>query len=155
MAPRDPQIATDLRICGNGDWDASQRTGSKSIMVWESTDLVHWTNQRLVKVRYHCVPGLLSSPKPGTGGEFRAHAADRPARARTEKTEPLGGTARPSSRRGTRDRGGRHALLRGSLSSCRTALLSLPVRMETAAGLRQSDLPCRLSRAKYRPAEGT
>ncbi|WP_210583666.1 family 43 glycosylhydrolase [Streptomyces sp. GESEQ-35] len=44
------RIATDLRIYGNGDWDAAQRTGSKSIMVWESTDLVHWTNQRLVKV---------------------------------------------------------------------------------------------------------
>ncbi|MFE6176760.1 family 43 glycosylhydrolase [Streptomyces sp. NPDC056464] len=44
------QIATDLRIYGNGDWDAAQRTGSKSIMVWESTDLVHWTNQRLVEV---------------------------------------------------------------------------------------------------------
>ncbi|MEU6256826.1 family 43 glycosylhydrolase [Streptomyces sp. NPDC047043] len=44
------QIATDLRIYGNGDWDAAQRTGSKSIMVWESTDLVHWTNQRLVKI---------------------------------------------------------------------------------------------------------
>ncbi|MET9505148.1 family 43 glycosylhydrolase [Streptomyces sp. NPDC006622] len=44
------QIATDLRIYGNGDWDASQRTGSKSIMVWESTDLVNWTDQRLVKV---------------------------------------------------------------------------------------------------------
>ncbi|GAA3803811.1 family 43 glycosylhydrolase [Streptomyces phyllanthi] len=44
------QIATDLRIYGNGDWDRSQRTGSKSIMVWESTDLVNWTNQRLVKV---------------------------------------------------------------------------------------------------------
>lgn len=44
------QIATDLRIYGNGDWDAAQRTGSKSVMVWESTDLVHWTNQRLVKV---------------------------------------------------------------------------------------------------------
>ncbi|MET7703782.1 family 43 glycosylhydrolase [Streptomyces sp. NPDC005485] len=44
------QIATDLRIYGNGDWDASQRTGSKSIMIWESTDLVHWTDQRLVKI---------------------------------------------------------------------------------------------------------
>jgi hypothetical protein len=44
------QIATDLRIYGNGDWDAAQRTGSKSIMVWESTDLVHWTNQRLVRI---------------------------------------------------------------------------------------------------------
>ncbi len=44
------QIATDLRIYGNGDWDGSQRRGSKSIMVWESTDLVNWTDQRLVKV---------------------------------------------------------------------------------------------------------
>lgn len=44
------QIATDLRMYGNGNWDQVQRTGSKSIMVWESTDLVHWTDQRLVKV---------------------------------------------------------------------------------------------------------
>ncbi|SER08450.1 Glycosyl hydrolases family 43 [Streptomyces sp. yr375] len=44
------QIATDLRIYGNGDWDAAQRRGSKSVMVWESTDLVHWTDQRLVRV---------------------------------------------------------------------------------------------------------
>ncbi len=43
-------IATDLRIFGNGDWDRAQRHGSKSIMVWESTDLVHWTDQRLVRV---------------------------------------------------------------------------------------------------------
>ncbi|WP_329445379.1 family 43 glycosylhydrolase [Streptomyces canus] len=44
------QIATDLRIYGNGDWDAAQRSGSKSIMIWESTDLVHWTNQRLIRI---------------------------------------------------------------------------------------------------------
>ncbi|MFE9644096.1 family 43 glycosylhydrolase [Streptomyces sp. NPDC006365] len=44
------QIATDLRIYDGNGWDASQRTGSKSIMVWESTDLVNWTDQRLVKV---------------------------------------------------------------------------------------------------------
>jgi beta-xylosidase/uncharacterized protein YjdB len=44
------QIATDLRIYGNGNWDAAQRTGSKSIMVWESTDLVNWGEGRLVKV---------------------------------------------------------------------------------------------------------
>jgi hypothetical protein len=44
------QIATDLKINGNWNWDRAQRTGSKSIMVWESTDLVNWTNQRLVKV---------------------------------------------------------------------------------------------------------
>ncbi|MEU4982376.1 family 43 glycosylhydrolase [Streptomyces sp. NPDC021969] len=45
-------IATDLRMYRNssGSWDEVQRHGSKSIMVWESTDLVHWTDQRLVKV---------------------------------------------------------------------------------------------------------
>ena len=45
-------IATDLRMYQNssGSWDYVQRHGSKSIMIWESTDLVHWTDQRLVKV---------------------------------------------------------------------------------------------------------
>ncbi|MFF7043030.1 family 43 glycosylhydrolase [Streptomyces massasporeus] len=45
-------IATDLRMYQNssGSWDQVQRHGSKSIMVWESTDLVHWTDQRLVKI---------------------------------------------------------------------------------------------------------
>jgi hypothetical protein len=44
------QIATDLRIYGNGNWDAAQRTGSRSIVVWESTDLVNWSAPRLVRV---------------------------------------------------------------------------------------------------------
>jgi beta-xylosidase len=45
-------IATDLRMYKNssGSWDHVQRHGSKSIMIWESTDLVHWTDQRLVQV---------------------------------------------------------------------------------------------------------
>jgi hypothetical protein len=43
-------IATDLKIFGNGDWDAAQRHGSKSIVVWESTDLVGWSGPRLVRV---------------------------------------------------------------------------------------------------------
>ncbi|CAM5304768.1 hypothetical protein SGLAM104S_09050 [Streptomyces glaucescens] len=45
-------IATDLRMYKNssGSWDEVQRHGSKSVMIWESTDLVHWTDQRLVKV---------------------------------------------------------------------------------------------------------
>jgi glycosyl hydrolase family 43 len=43
-------LATDLRIHGNGDWDAAQRFGSKHIEVWESTDLVHWSAQRHVRV---------------------------------------------------------------------------------------------------------
>ncbi|GAB2628415.1 family 43 glycosylhydrolase [Streptomyces capparidis] len=43
-------IATDLKMHGNGDWDAVQRHGSRSIMVWESTDLVNWSEQRSVQV---------------------------------------------------------------------------------------------------------
>lgn len=43
-------IGTDLRIYGNGDWDRAQRHGSKSIVVWESSDLVNWSPQRLVRV---------------------------------------------------------------------------------------------------------
>ena len=45
-------IATVLRMYQNssGSWDDVQRHGSKSVMIWESTDLVHWTDQRLVKV---------------------------------------------------------------------------------------------------------
>ena len=43
-------IATDLSIGGGTSWDASQRSGSKYIEVWESTDLVNWTDQRHVKV---------------------------------------------------------------------------------------------------------
>ncbi|MEV0197059.1 glycoside hydrolase family 43 protein [Nonomuraea sp. NPDC050691] len=44
------QIATDLRMHGNGNWDQVQRTGSKSIVVWESTDLVNWSVPRLARV---------------------------------------------------------------------------------------------------------
>ncbi|RZU60884.1 LamG-like jellyroll fold domain-containing protein [Zhihengliuella halotolerans] len=44
------QIATDLKVHGSWDWDGFQRHGSRSIMVWESTDLVNWTDQRLVEV---------------------------------------------------------------------------------------------------------
>ncbi|GGP77422.1 immunoglobulin-like domain-containing protein [Saccharothrix coeruleofusca] len=43
-------IATDLRMYGNGNWDLVQRKGSKHIEVWESTDLVNWSQQRHVRV---------------------------------------------------------------------------------------------------------
>lgn len=43
-------IATDLRIHGNGDWDGAQRHGSRSIVVWESEDLITWSDERLVEV---------------------------------------------------------------------------------------------------------
>lgn len=43
-------IATDLSIGRNGDWDRSQRTGSRYLEVWESTDLKNWSEQRHVLV---------------------------------------------------------------------------------------------------------
>jgi beta-xylosidase len=43
-------LATDLKINGGRGWDAAQRTGSRSIMIWESTDLAHWSRQRSVQV---------------------------------------------------------------------------------------------------------
>jgi len=43
-------IATDLRIHNGNGWGAAQFSGSKSIMIWESTDLVNWSEQRMVKV---------------------------------------------------------------------------------------------------------
>ncbi|MER7243343.1 glycoside hydrolase family 43 protein [Kribbella sp. NPDC000426] len=43
-------IATDLRLFASLDWDRHQRWGSRSIMVWDSADLVNWGQGRLVQV---------------------------------------------------------------------------------------------------------
>ena len=49
---RDPQtgtvylIATDLRIEAGRGWEDAQENGSRSIIVWETEDLVHWTKER-------------------------------------------------------------------------------------------------------------
>ncbi|TCO45786.1 glycosyl hydrolase family 43 [Kribbella antiqua] len=43
-------VATDLRIYASRDWERHQRRGSRSIMVWESEDLVNWGDGRLVEV---------------------------------------------------------------------------------------------------------
>lgn len=43
-------VATDLRIHGDWDWDRAVRHGSHSLMVWESDDLVNWSDQREVEV---------------------------------------------------------------------------------------------------------
>jgi hypothetical protein len=42
-------IGTDLDIAKT-TWDLSQRNGSRAIFVWESTDLVTWSGERLVEV---------------------------------------------------------------------------------------------------------
>ncbi|WP_051197096.1 family 43 glycosylhydrolase [Jonesia quinghaiensis] len=43
-------IATDLSIGGGTSWDASQRTGSRHVEIWESSDLINWSEQRHVEV---------------------------------------------------------------------------------------------------------
>lgn len=43
-------LATDLSINLNGDWGRAQTAGSKSLVIWDSTDLVHWSPPRLVQV---------------------------------------------------------------------------------------------------------
>jgi len=43
-------IATDLSINLSRDWRRAVRAGSKSIVIWDSTNLVHWSEPRLVKV---------------------------------------------------------------------------------------------------------
>ncbi len=43
-------IATDLSIGRDGDWGRAQTQGSKYIEIWESHDLVTWSDQRHVKI---------------------------------------------------------------------------------------------------------
>jgi len=43
-------IATDLSINLNKDWKRAVQAGSRSIVVWESVDLVKWSQPRLVTV---------------------------------------------------------------------------------------------------------
>jgi sucrose-6-phosphate hydrolase SacC (GH32 family) len=43
-------IATDLNIHLNHDWTRAVRSASKSILIWESKDLVNWSEPRLVQV---------------------------------------------------------------------------------------------------------
>jgi hypothetical protein len=43
-------IATDLSIALNPDWKRAVTNASKSIVIWESNDLVKWSEPRLVKV---------------------------------------------------------------------------------------------------------
>lgn len=43
-------IATDLSIYYRKDWGEVQRSGSQCVMIWESTDIVNWSEQRMVKI---------------------------------------------------------------------------------------------------------
>lgn len=43
-------IATDLCIARNSDWTRAKHHGSRSLVIWESSDLVDWTKPRLAVV---------------------------------------------------------------------------------------------------------
>lgn len=43
-------IATDLRIESGCGWGLAQNEGSRDLIVWESTDLVNWSEERAVTV---------------------------------------------------------------------------------------------------------
>ncbi|HXE54712.1 MAG TPA: glycoside hydrolase family 43 protein [Tepidisphaeraceae bacterium] len=43
-------IATDLSVNRNRNWKRNTRAGSRSLVIWESTDLVHWSPPRLARV---------------------------------------------------------------------------------------------------------
>lgn len=58
-------IATDLQIAAGGEdvWGQAQRNGSQAIMVWESEDLVNWTDQRMVTVSDKIQAGCTWAPE--------------------------------------------------------------------------------------------
>ncbi len=63
-------LATDLKTYREGqgpDFARAQQTGSRSLMIWESTDLVNWSDQRMVEV---------SSPYAGNTWAPEAHYVD-------------------------------------------------------------------------------
>ncbi len=43
-------LATDLRVHADQDWDRASDAGSRSVVVWDSPDLVHWDRPRLVEL---------------------------------------------------------------------------------------------------------
>lgn len=67
-------VATDLSIAlANWNWSAVQRSGSQALMVWESDDLVNWTNQRMAVVSAKIEAGCTWAPEvfyDDTTGEY-------------------------------------------------------------------------------------
>lgn len=43
-------VATDLKIGDNNDWVRAVKSGSHAIMIWESRDLIQWSEQRMIEV---------------------------------------------------------------------------------------------------------
>ncbi|KAG6361418.1 hypothetical protein INS49_009645 [Diaporthe citri] len=71
-------VGTDLDI-GKTSWDAAQRTGSRGIFVWESTDLINWKNERLVQVEDKTA-GMVWAPEAlwdANKGQYLVHWASK------------------------------------------------------------------------------
>ncbi|KAF2246223.1 glycoside hydrolase family 43 protein [Trematosphaeria pertusa] len=71
-------IGTDLNI-GKTTWDAAQRQGSRGIFVWESTDLINWTGERLVQVE-DATAGMVWAPDAiwdAQKGQYLVHWASK------------------------------------------------------------------------------
>lgn len=56
-------IATDLQIAAGEGWTAAQERGSQAIMVWESNDLVNWTDQRMATISAGINAGCTWAPE--------------------------------------------------------------------------------------------
>ncbi|ACZ21380.1 hypothetical protein Sked_14440 [Sanguibacter keddieii DSM 10542] len=81
-------VATDLRAHTDGAWERSTRRGSRSIVVWESVDLVTWSPGRLVEVAppeagNTWAPKVFRSPADDTWLVFWASALYAPGDDRT------------------------------------------------------------------------
>ena len=75
-------IATDLKINGGNGWGAAQTNGSQSLMVWESTDLVNWSDQRMVEVSADIEAGCTWAPEAAYDpltGEYVVYWASKTA----------------------------------------------------------------------------
>ncbi|KAF2197139.1 hypothetical protein GQ43DRAFT_444501 [Delitschia confertaspora ATCC 74209] len=71
-------ISTDLNI-GKTTWDTAQRQGSRGIFVWESIDLVNWSNERLVTVE-DATAGMVWAPEAlwdAEKGQYLVHWASK------------------------------------------------------------------------------
>ncbi len=55
-------LATDLAIHRNRDWKRAVRAGSRSIVIWESSDLVDWSAPRLAPIA-HELSGCAWAPE--------------------------------------------------------------------------------------------
>lgn len=63
-------LATDLRIASGKGWGEAQQNGSKWLIIWESTDLVNWSQPRMAEVAvpeagYAWAPEAIYDEKTG------------------------------------------------------------------------------------------